>query len=185
MNLIDWAGGQAMAGRDGDDLVEPEIGGGARLEKGRGSEIVLGWVDRDAAVEAFDDGGGTMPHAAIDHVDERSVLGPQSRPNVELKDAVGTLDDPIGTAGKDGSAQPRSVEMPAGDLDDAAVAEGRRAQAQRRVDRDRHREEKFRLDIVHEVAPIFGEGTGRPFAGGCREEGGGHRNDIPDHALFR
>src|SRR5690348_10147618 len=122
---------------------QPLMRRGRSLEDRRAAEIIRGGVDRLAGEEPLHHRRGPVAQAAIDDADERAVIGLERVARLELGDAVGPDDLPVGAARQHHAAEPWSRHRAAGDGDDAAPAEMAFAELERRRHADVEREDKI------------------------------------------
>src|SRR5438874_5019315 len=135
--------GAARAGSDADEAVQPAVALGAGLETRRGAHVVERGIDRLAGGKPADHLGRTMTVTEVAHVDERAVVGLERIARIELGDAVGTEQLPVGAARHHAAREPLAAEAPAGDRDDAPTAMRRVAELLRRGEGDLSLEQRF------------------------------------------
>src|SRR5262249_58039687 len=82
--------------------------------------------------EALEHLCGPVAKAVVAHVDERPVRRFERVARVELGDAVGPDQLPVGAAGEHPAREPLAYEPPAGDGDDASASERSRTEFLRR-----------------------------------------------------
>ncbi len=89
-----------------------------------------------------------MAVAEVAHVDERTVDGLERVARVELGDAVGADELPVGAARQHAAGEALPAEAAAGDGNDAPAAVGRFAKLLRRRERDLSPEERFEFQLL-------------------------------------
>src|SRR3954449_10473489 len=121
---IDRSGRAPIPTGYGHQPIERRVRGMRGFEPDRGSKVVPTRIDVFAAAESRHHVRWSVAQAKGTHRDQRTVVGPECGPEVELEDAVRSNEQPVrATAGQDDAAEP-TIEGPAGQRHRPAGAAG-------------------------------------------------------------
>ena len=95
VNRIDRSGRAPIPTRYGHQTIKKRVRRVGGFEPDRGSKVVPIRIHVLAATEGRDHIRWSVPQAKGTHRDQRAVVGPERRAEVELEDAVGSNQQPV------------------------------------------------------------------------------------------
>src|SRR5262249_7385710 len=164
---IDRTLSATVAARHGDQAIQERVCRISGLEAWRGSKVVACRIDGLAPPEGRDHFGRSVTQAERLHRDQRAIVGPQRRAQVQLEDPVAAEAQPVrAAAGQDRASKPRASEVAAAQRDGAPRPAGYGADVQWRRHADLKRHEQTRVhrwfspDPIYAVAALFSASAG-------------------------
>jgi len=119
-------------GRHKDAAVEPFVLSGGSLQERSRPKVIFGGIHLRALGDAAEHIVRTVAQAAIAHLDQDSVAGPQHVVGLQLRDPVVAENLPVGATRQDRALKHGALESTFKDVDDSAQPAWRRADLDRR-----------------------------------------------------